>query len=134
MGESVLEWLKRNVVARWSVCVVQDGYLVVAVADWDRAAASLQMLLPMFERFGNPRKPYRVCLNYNPTRQVVWIDATSFSAGELETAFTQKLGKVDSKFSVRRRATGAKLRFFDPFTTTEIDTHELFTRLWPAPA
>jgi hypothetical protein len=131
----VLEWLKRNVVSRWSVCVVQDGYLVVAVADWDRAAASLQtLLLPMFARFGNPRKPYRICLNYNPTRQVVWIDATSFSADGLEAAFTQKLGKVDAKFSMRRRAAGAKLRFFDPFTTAEIDTNELFSRLWPAPA
>ena len=134
MGESVLEWLKRNVVARWSVCIVQDGYLVVAVADLDRAAASLQALLPMFERFGNPRKPYRICLNFNPTRQVVWVDATSFSGSGLDAAFTHKLGEVDPKFSARRKAVAAELRFVDPFTTSEIDTHELFSRLWPATA
>jgi hypothetical protein len=129
----MLGWLTKTA-ARWSVCVVQDGYLVVAVADLNQGAASLELLLPMFERFGNPQKPYRLCVQFNPTRHIIWIDIASWSTGRLSPEFAFKLKKVDSKVLRRRGSGTAELQFFDPLTNGRLDERQLFARLWPASA
>ena len=127
----MFQWLKRKLAAPWSVYVVRNENQLIALAISDRVVASLGNLLPFFERFGNPREPYRIALNFNPTHTVVWVDESSFVDGGLEKSFMKRLEEIDPKFLTRTGEAGVSLQFVDPTTKQEIDRFELFCLLWP---
>ena len=130
----MFEWLKKNGASRWSVYVVQNGHQQLALADSNHggAAPALAALARLFERHGDPDAAYRVCLVFNPTRRVVWIEARSFSGGRPNAALVDELLKADSRFSTHVGKSVSDLRFVDPATGRPIDQDRLFARLWPA--
>lgn len=130
----MFEWLKRDSTGRWSIYVVQHGHQILALADsnHDGVAPTLDALARLFEKFGDPEGPYRICFVFNPTRHVIWIEANSFVGGKPDPALVNELRKTDPRFSRRAGRAALNLQFVDPATGREIERSVLLARLWPA--
>lgn len=126
-------WLRKKISYPWSVYVVQGENDLIAVAFTDEPLTSLATIMFMYDKNGNPVDPYRICLNFNPTHTVVWIDETSFKDNGLNDSLMSEMSAADPEIFLRNPSSSrdVHLEFQEAKSKRKLDTTELFSLLWP---
>ena len=102
---------------------------MVAFAHVDRPIAAVATVMARYEFKGNPIEPYRICLNFNPTNTVIWVDKDCFKNGDLEEGFLAQLKAADSE--LYERVGTHSLEFQEAKSKRKIDGDALLSALWP---
>ncbi len=84
---------------KWSLYVTVDERELRYVINLDSPIPLLGYMLPLFNKYGNPKEPWGIWLNYNKKHEAIQITKDCFTKeGNISSELSSKIGVLDPNY------------------------------------